>query len=84
MPIIVGILAGILATMLVAAAAGVAAVLNLVGRSLVNAGAKGRRYRKAPGRKEGEVAPVLSRRGHARRSPGTLQVPPTEKFRPAA
>ena len=83
MPIIVGILAGILATMLIAAAAGVAAVLNLVGRSLVNAGAKGRRYRKAPGRKE-EVALVLSKRGHARRSPRTLQVPPTEKFRPAA
>jgi hypothetical protein len=41
MPIIVGILAGILATMLIAAAAGVAAVLNLVGRSLINAGAKG-------------------------------------------
>jgi hypothetical protein len=47
------VIAGIVTTMLVAAAA-TAAVLN-VNRDLVNAGAKRRRYRKTPRRKEGEV-----------------------------
>jgi len=41
------VIAGIVTTMLVAAAAAAAAVLN-VGRDLVNAGAKRRRYRKTP------------------------------------
>ena len=45
------VIAGIVTTMLVAATA---AVLN-VNRDLVNAGAKRRRYRKTPRRKEGEV-----------------------------
>ena len=51
------VIAGIVTTMLVAAAAAAAAVLN-VGRGLVNAGAKRRRYRETPRYKEGEVLPT--------------------------
>ncbi len=58
MPLIAGILAGIVTTILVAAAEAAPAVLK-VGRDLVSTGAtRRRRYRKTARRKEGEVLPT--------------------------